>query len=612
MLAGMVRAWIGALGWLLIGSIGGWVVLQLCLQVAGPIQANHPWVGVGLLSLGLVAYLSGLIIGIRAAGTAAGIWDILPDDIVRIGRDEPLVRVIGMSLLPFVGVYSAFGGIEQATYNLFIAGVLQDGISTQATATEILDPVDARGRLVIGAVLVFTYAIRRLLDAFVARFGLEILRLASALVEGFFSVVLVFGGSRMLSDLRAWLSTRQIAEDLQTMWAAMSDVLGQIHIDLPQAIVGAWQFLTQTVWPLFLNGLVEPMLWLAVAGLVFGTYTVSAAELWHAPTEQDLAKRKFRNARLEHLEMRVLSASEESKYVATNTTDVVMTDLEDRIIPFIQSTRHVLRRGIGFAAVFSLLYSVVAFIPDVVLLVAYEIVGGQKFETWLAVTPLVSLIGVAIGEPLRMSLLAVVMTMTFLPRTEDPIRGLRGVVAFLMAAILVTLGGLISELKVDGPSQDLRHVTGRSGELAQGVILTVEDMQASEYAESGGVRYQTPGSFMAVTVSLATTGREDTVATCYLLTTDSAGNEISNEVVLGSAARHVSPEPGFREYHTLVYERPTEELVGAQLRCESSELLVSYHRALQFDLEIDQARLAEIEDDSVAIAVDESHIEVIQ
>ena len=61
---------------------------------------------------------------------------------------------------------------------------------------------------------------------------------------------------------------------------AILDALSVLSIHLPDLVTRAAAFVTEQVWPLFWEALAQPIIWLAVAALVFGSQVLSLAELW--------------------------------------------------------------------------------------------------------------------------------------------------------------------------------------------------------------------------------------------------------------------------------------------------------------------------------------------
>ena len=607
------RVWRRVLPKVLIAWTTGWLVHQLTMIATAPLQANHPWLVVILFSFGLVAYLAGIIIGIRIAGEPAGLWDALPASAARIGRDEPLLRVVSISLLPFVGVYSVFGGINEATYSLFIYGARQ--VSLANTATSILDPQTADQRLQVAAVLVVCYLLRRGLEATADRTGSTTLGLIGALVEGFFSVVLVFSGTRMLGDFVYWLRVREVWGWFNEIGSLIAGWLSAINELIPEVIGAVWRFLSGTLWPLFTDGIMAPLLWLAVAGLVFGTYTLSAAELWEQGA-QSSGRLKLASQRIAAIEDRGRHASASSRKVTLEFVEIFVGDLEDRIIPFIQSLRHVVKVGLPFMAAYVLLYSVAAGLSALVLMATRAIVGGQEFEVWFYLLPFTELAGGVLGEPVRLSLLAVAMTLTLSANRERETddaniasrapglvqaaapraqRWSRQLLAVLVTIACLLASGAINHTTDTGVGEDLKPVApGQFGELVPGQFIAMTAVRAGHQISIDGLpqwALSTDHTFLAIDLlSESRTGRTHAIKCALFMPPRDGVGEIS--AILESYL--VSPKVGFKVAHTVVFERPSDQLAGAKLHCQPVSLYQSYQPVLVFDLGIDAARETEL------------------
>ena len=128
--------------------------------------------------------------------------------------------------------------------------------------------------------LVSIYLIRRAVDLLHDRTGLRILGILVALIESFFLVVVIMGGIRVWQQAQLWISDRQFMAWLATVKNAILDALSVISIHLPALVTQLASFLADEVWPLFWEALAQPIIWLAVAALVFGSQVLSLAELW--------------------------------------------------------------------------------------------------------------------------------------------------------------------------------------------------------------------------------------------------------------------------------------------------------------------------------------------
>lgn len=615
------RVWAFALPKVLIAWVGGWLIYQLSIELVAPIQETHPWPAVILFSLGLVCQLAGIIIAIRVAGEPAGLWDKLPPEAARIGREESLVKVVSVALLPFVGVYAAFGGIQSATYSLFIAGAIRsETILNPQSATTILDPRTAQQRLVIGAILVGCYLLRRGLEATADRTGRAFFGLLGALVEGFFAVVLVFGGSRMLGDLANWLRSRVFYGWLDDLGEAFMAWLASFHIVIPEILRLSWQFFSTQLWPLFSEALLQPLLWLAVAGMVFGTYTLSVAELWE---QADRAGGHFdalrrRSARLHDLQQRGVHASAGSRRLTLEFFEVFVSDLEDRIVPFIQSLRHVLRVGLPFVGAYALIYALVSSITTASFTLVRKIVGGNYYHFWFQVDPAVDLLSGLLGQPLRLCLLAVAMTLTLkvtnqvneteaalaAPMPGGAVRApmpRRRLIGFWTPTLVITLasllvaGGVIRASELGLGLHQTRVPFGQAAEMMAGQPMQVVEVSAGRQLEVNGQQYpglQTQALFVGVLLEVVSNQRPVHSLTCELYAPDADGGHVKIDPVVDNVK--ITGELGFTMRGMFVFERPSDGLVGNQLRCRPYTFFISYEPELIFELGIDAARQGEL------------------
>ncbi len=616
-----LRVWLRVLPKVLIAWVSGWLIYQMALSLTAPIQDDHPWLTIVIFSIGLVCQLAGIIIGIRLAGEPAGLWDRLPAQAARIGRDEPLLKVVSLALLPFVGVYSVFNGINEATYLLYIYGARESSVVFKPqTATTILDPQTAQQRLVIGAVLLGCYLLRRGLEATADRTGRWFFGLLGALVEGFFSVVLIFGGSRMLGDLGDWIRSRAFYGWVMDFGARIADWLASLHLAIPEFIGSSYRFVTGTLWPLVSEAMLAPLLWLAVAGLVFGTYTLSIADLWEEGRDKGISGPLGRiNKRISALGQRGQQASAGSRAVTLEFIEAFVGDLEDRIIPFVQSLRHVLRIGWPFVGAYVLLYSVVAAIEPSTYLLAREIIGGNLFHVWFKILPPIEMLGGMLGEPLRVSLLAVAMTLTIAAsqhseaeqdaldsrapgaiRAQVPAGEGRRIrralpIAALTLASLLAAGAITKAIDDPGNNDRIPVAPGESGELMKGQFVRVSKLDAGEklsiYDEPRDSMV-TEGSFLLIELEGVSIKHPGHSLQCDLYSPNGKGGWIRSQSPWNDYV--TLPQLGFTSRGQIVFERPLDGMAGSELRCTPVSFYLAYEPMLVFDLGIDEAMQADL------------------
>ena len=145
------------------------------------------------------------------AGRELGIRDLLPDDERTVDdRDPSFSRLLAITLLPFLGMYAAFGQVTEAAYRLFVQQMRPlrrdpSDVPTVARRPERRWPPTTCGRLV--ALLVGLYVLRRA--------GRSACTTAPAggcsgslvvLIESFFLLVLILGGvPGAQTGSRCWL-----------------------------------------------------------------------------------------------------------------------------------------------------------------------------------------------------------------------------------------------------------------------------------------------------------------------------------------------------------------------------------------------------------------------
>ncbi|EPH06246.1 hypothetical protein HMPREF1531_00895 [Propionibacterium sp. oral taxon 192 str. F0372] len=600
------RVWWMVLPKLLFFTLAGWLCYEIGLLSTRSIQETHPWVTIVLFSLGLVALLASMIMSIRIAGEAAGLWEVLPPDVVQIGRDEPLTRVVSIALLPFIGVYSVFGGIDKATNTLAMVGSVASETFEQSAAAWVLAPHTAKDRLIVGAVILGAYVLRRVLEKIAEARGWTVCGILGAATEGFFSVVLVFGGTQMLGDLRYWLMDREVARWLQEGVSGILQVLGRIHDLIPQTLEQGWHFLTATAWPLLTDGILAPLLWLAAAGLVHGSYTLTISDLWDKGLQGPLPSFLGRfGARAEKLGSRGLHASAGSKALVLELFEAFYGDLEDRILPFIQSSRHVLRVGAGFVGAYVLCYSLFNQVETLISDLIKMAVGGHEFIWWVEAAPFVKLVSQTIGQPLVMCLLAVAMTATVVENREDlddeigivdDLPGatrlerpgwrhkVTGVVTLTLVTVLCLITAtLVGRLSPAGDTDMVQVGAGEVGWFTKGQSIQVVGLDAATALGDNNVAaLTTTGVFVTADVKFSTVRNDMVSMTCVMVDADGHQTPSANGEIT------TMPDAGFSVTARYVYERPADRLADARLQCNSASAFLDYPASASIDLGIDQ------------------------
>ena len=245
----------------------GWLGTELTLRVAVIAGDINPWLALALFAFSFVCTLGAAIVILTLAGRELGIRQLLPEDEREIDdRDTSMTRLLVITLLPFLAIYAAFGQVSEAAYRFVTQQWIRYGfLSDQKTVLGALHDLATQHLPWLVALLVGIYVLRRVLDYLAERTGLRILGLVVVLIESFFMLMVIMGGIRVFQTFQAWLRDRAVMQWLAEIQDALARFFAIFRIDLPYLITQAWNFFRDQVWPVLVDVLAQPLLWLAVA-----------------------------------------------------------------------------------------------------------------------------------------------------------------------------------------------------------------------------------------------------------------------------------------------------------------------------------------------------------
>jgi hypothetical protein len=345
-------------------------------------------------------------------GNELGIRSLLPDDERALDdRDASFSRLLAITLLPFLGMYAAFGQVNEAANRVVVHQLVRYGVlSDQVTVLGVLNDLATNRLPLLVGLLVGLYVFRRLLDLVHDHTGWRLAGLGVVLIESFFILVLVMGGVRVFQTFGIWLSERTFVQWLVAVKNEVAEFLAIFRIDLPAVLERLGTFFAEQVWPVFVDVLTAPLLWLAVAALVFGSRVLSLAELWRkgqpyaarVPGASTFARYAEKRAL-----RRVGPPPKGVRLAADQTRQAFFSDLDDKYLPTFHSLRLVLRVGVLFLGCYILAYSLVLIAQNYFGTLINWIVGGREYTFWVRWEPVFDLLENAPFETLRLCLLAV-------------------------------------------------------------------------------------------------------------------------------------------------------------------------------------------------------------
>ncbi len=414
---GTLKVWLAVLPELLTILAITWTVTRLLKIGAAWLGPVQPWGAVALVSVSFVVTLSGTVLCLRTIGRELGLFAMIPDS---DGQDRSVSHQLAVTLLPFLGIYAVFGTVQQAAQDVVIEGfVITGDVFTNVLAK--LDPRTPRDAWIVVAVGVGAYVARRLVDLAYERTGIRVLGFGAALLEGFFMLTLILSGSRLIGNVTTWLQNRQFMDWLDAVHDGAAAVARLVRIDLPAVITFVWHWLVEVGWPKLLDVVAQPVLWLAVAALVFGSGVLTVADIWRRgepPTV--VAGSRRRTARVLGRE---LSQASGLRRAYLELQEAFFSDVDDKYLPTWQSLRLIVRTGTTFLGAYVLAYAAVTAGTTLLQRGIRLVVGGGSLELWTFAGPIVELVVVLVAEPLRLALLGVAFHRTLstvVELTQEP------------------------------------------------------------------------------------------------------------------------------------------------------------------------------------------------
>lgn len=389
----------------------GWLGNALAVRAAAIVGDHSGWGAVVIFSSSFLFTLVAIVVILRLCGEELGIRALIPRDeaVEDDDRDRSLTRLVAVTLLPFLGLYSAFGLVNQQAAQLtneqyFRGGLLSGGPSVLTSVRGLATAHPWR----MVALLLAAYAVRRILDALHERTGLGAFGLLTAVVESFFILVVIYGGFVLLGRPGRWLSSRVLAAWLDSAGRAVEHVLSLLHLRLPELLHRLGAFLADPVWPMFWSVVSQPIIWLAVAALVYGSQVLSLADLWRRgrPTAARVVGASRFDRRSDKRALRP-AAPPGIVRVGSEVREAFLGDIDDKYLPTFHSIRLILRAGSRFLGAFVLVYTAVLVGQNSVQQLYLAVLGGHDIDFWYRLGPLLDLVDDLPWEPLRLCLLAV-------------------------------------------------------------------------------------------------------------------------------------------------------------------------------------------------------------
>ena len=88
-----------------------------------------PWLTLVLFAFSFVCLLTATVLILNLAGRELGIRELLPEDERTVDdRDASISRLLAITLLPFLGMYAAFGQVQEAANRVVVQQIVRYGV----------------------------------------------------------------------------------------------------------------------------------------------------------------------------------------------------------------------------------------------------------------------------------------------------------------------------------------------------------------------------------------------------------------------------------------------------------------------------------------------------
>jgi hypothetical protein len=374
------QLWAAILGLMLLG----WSAQQLSVMLSAELISTAPWLVIAVLAAGVVAQLACVLAVLRLAGVRLGLPSMLTwssEAGLQDQRDTSLVNLLTITLLPFLGMYAAFGYVQTYAAEVSILDAYRDGNPDLISA---LNPNTNTATLyLMSAIIIGGFAFKRLSDLWERHTHFpRVVGMIKIYVEAAVLIAVLLGGFRIFSDLKMWLMGTNLYawRDHAVQWAA-----GLLHLDLPVVLVTIWNFLVSVAWPFVAVGIARPLLWLVMAGLVFGSKVLSLADLWQLGAPQIEANNRRQRA-LAKLRADT-AAARGVRQIALKTQTVVLQDFDDTVLPALHSLRLIARSGWPFIGAYLIAFTLLDLAGNQLDVWTDRLLGGHSIDFWIQISP---------------------------------------------------------------------------------------------------------------------------------------------------------------------------------------------------------------------------------
>ncbi|MEV6284572.1 hypothetical protein [Kribbella sp. NPDC051770] len=378
--------------WFLAGYVGFRASISAAIWLG---QHQHKSLGVGIFSLGVLIQIAASVGMIRTCANSLYRWRDAAANKAEETADptqQGLMELLSVTLLPLVAVWSAWGFLDDRIEELSSSTLVALGTGP---GTGYFQLVGGGWKDYLPAIVILL-VIRRVVEAIDDRWPSRPAKFLQVWAEAFFVLLTVVVIPHAVGDFKSWLSMRRFWFATVDWWDGVKEFFDKIHIPIPGGLEWLWGTFWDTLWPLFKDGVGEPLTWLAITTVVFGHRVLSSGGVFRGTR----VERRFGGEPVE--------APEPGRLVklTNQAPNLVLGGLREKFYPTLNAFRLLVRVGPVFLGVVCLVYTLWLLGSDWTFIAIQRAIGVHGGLWDLMVHEIASSIRDVVFETLRIALLA--------------------------------------------------------------------------------------------------------------------------------------------------------------------------------------------------------------
>jgi hypothetical protein len=379
-IAGLIRS-AGSVWWrfalrMTFWYLAGFVLHQLGNYLSVLLGSAHQVAATLSFVIGLVAMVAATVLIIQCCTPAIG----GPEEMASVAATDTRptagqLEVLSMTIGPFLAAYALWGLVEDEVSSLFVINVALTGLGGYEQWS-----INLQWTRFYISLAVIAWLLRQLLAAVNRRVSSTWLLVPTVITEGLWVVASLVAAFGLFHRGLRWFEGRAAWHWMLEVWywfvGWLPDLSLPFDLTLPQALTRFGGWFWHTLLPGLADGVLLPLVWLALTATVFGWRELTAGDvLAGTPLEAPAGRVRTRwSARTTTPVGRLL----------IGTGAFLTADLRTKFVPVAHACRLVLRAGPAFVGAYLVVAALAQAVPEFGYAALDYLIGPQSQAEYLA------------------------------------------------------------------------------------------------------------------------------------------------------------------------------------------------------------------------------------